>query len=519
MAELDILYIHPAKHAADYRVTAANPLISPHALIPTGVPGMMNLALSHGLRVMGLNLFLETLLNGQFSLLRWLMRQPTPHLIAIDLHWYEHSFGAIDVARLCKRVHPTAPVVFGGLTASFFTREILEAHAAVDYIIRGDGEVPLASLSQALASPVPDLAAVPNLSYRGEGQVLDNPLAYCASTADLDALDFVSMNWLLHASEYALMQYNGVKLVRPGTSSDPVAPPNTTTPIEGGYLTGPAVGGHWLTIGRGCCFDCAYCGGGIKAHATLAGRQGIVPRSPGRIAEDIARLQAQGIRQVCLNLDPATMGRTFWSALCREMQARQVHVGIYNEFFQLPSIDMVDALTTLADPVHTQFIFSPLSGDEEVRLLNGKSFTNAPLLELLAHLANQGIPAFIYFSLNIPGETERTFRQTLRLAQEIADLYPPHLLQMLNMIHTVDPCSPMSLDQGEYDIDVQFRSFKDYYTYCRETAVWKPGMALDAWRGYHPRVKSTQPLEQMARTWDEFCQKQRAMCYPVPRGW
>jgi hypothetical protein len=45
---------------------------------------------------------------------------------------------------------------------------------------------------------------------------------------------------------------------------------------------------------------------------------------------------------------------------------------------------------------------------------------------------------------DLPGEDDRTFRQTLRVTGRIRHSYPPNLLNMVNMAHTLARCSPMS---------------------------------------------------------------------------
>ena len=101
-----------------------------------------------GIEVQGINFPLERELNRRFDLRRWLRAQTRARVILIDLHWYEHSYGAISMARFCKEALPDAWVVLGGLTASAFAREILERFDAVDFVIRGDAEQPLLALVQ-----------------------------------------------------------------------------------------------------------------------------------------------------------------------------------------------------------------------------------------------------------------------------------------------------------------------------------------------------------------------------------
>ena len=510
MESVDVIYLHPAKHGARFKAAADAPPISPYPLIPVGIPGMLNLLRQNGLRVIGLNIFLETLLDLSFDLKAWLKAQDRPRLFAIDLHWYEHSFGALDVAQVCKQVHPKVPVVLGGFTASCFATDILDGFPQVDFVIRGDGERPLLQLALALRNQgKADWSQIPNLSYRRDEQVLQTPLCYCATQDDLDRLDGVDMDWLLHAQEYLAMEYNS-KSVQAVPIVSPAAKPAT-------QATAPW--GHWLTIGRGCVFDCSFCGGGRDIHAALAGRKGIVPRSASSVVEDLERLRKIGVKQVSLNLDPAIMGKTYWMALFDEMQRRKVRIGLYDEFFQMPEDAFFDTFVDVADLDHSELVISPLSGSEDVRRLNGKEFSNHRLLEALSHLKQYRVPVFIYFSLNLPGENDRTFRQTLRLAQEITQLYPPHLLRMANMLHTIDPCSPMSRGPATYKIKVQFRTFADYYRYCHETPAARSATPLGSWRGYEAENKAMRSLESMARQWDEFCKKQRAQCMPVPRIW
>ena len=56
---------------------------------------------------------------------------------AVDLHWLPHAHGAIEVARLIKKHHPDAPVIFGGLSSTYYHEELIE-YPSVDYVLRGD---------------------------------------------------------------------------------------------------------------------------------------------------------------------------------------------------------------------------------------------------------------------------------------------------------------------------------------------------------------------------------------------
>jgi radical SAM superfamily enzyme YgiQ (UPF0313 family) len=495
---LDILYVHPAKQEVEARYDQYR-ACAPYPFIPVGVIGLVNILRSQGWSVEGLNLPVELLLKPTFSFRQWLADRPPARLVMIDLHWYEHSYGAMDVARVVKAIWPETPIVIGGLTATHFSFEIIKDFPDIDYIICGDAERPLQRLVEYVGGDKTiNLSDIPNLVYRVNGQARWNLVNFTATTADLDPIDYVSTDWLQHGESYAALQCSGAGIV---------------------ILDRPQLRGHWLTIGRGCTFNCAYCGGGKKSHAELAGRDGYVHRSPERVAQDIQKLQERGIGQVALSLDPATFLPAWWQTLFLRLRQQGVEVGLYNEFFQLPSPKFIEALAETADLRYTEVAISPLSGDEKVRRLNGKFYPNERLLDMLRILKKYEIPIFIYFSLNLPGETPKTFKSTLKLAGQISQIYPPELLRMLNPCHTLDPVSPMLHKPQSFNLKINYRTFQDYYAYCKGTG-WQPRyVTRGEHRGFEMEGRPAQVIEQMAQQWDAFAEQQPGRCYPVPRGW
>ena len=192
---------------------------------------------------------------------------------------------------------------------------------------------------------------------------------------------------------------------------------------------------------------------------------------------------------------------------------------IKNSIHLLCGVIFLKAFAETANLDHTEIAISPLSGDEKVRQRNGKFYSNKRLLEMLRTLKQYNIPIFVYFSLNLPGETPKTFKRTLKLAEQINRLYPPELLRMLNPSHTLAPLSPMLCTPATFDIEVQYRTFQDYYTYCKGTG-WQPRyVTRGQHRGFEVTGRPAQVVEQMAQQWDSFANDQASRCYPVPRGW
>ncbi len=499
----DVLYVHPAKQGVDAVVPPGRSPGRAYNLIPVGLPALVNELRKDGVEVAGVSYPLERPLNPNFDLRAWVRQHRMAKMVLIDLHWYEHAYGAISVAEVCKEVLPEIGVVIGGLTASGFAREILTHFDAVDFVIRGDAELPLRQLAQALRRGAPDLATVPNLSYRIGTQILENPRGYCATTADLDGLDFADLSFLEHYEAYLVHEYIVVDLP---ASRQALA---QNRPFRG----------RWITTARGCKYECAYCGGCRSAHQTLAGRDGIIPRSPEAVVGEIHRLAERGVDQVSLSYDIAEMGGDYWRSFFLLLRERNVQIGIYNELFQLPDPAFIKQFARSVNMTHSCLTLSPLSGSERVRRLNGKRYSDAELINVLDHLNLYNIPIFVYFSLNLPGEDETTVQASVDLAGQIANHYPSSLLKIINSCHTLDPLSPMQQHPEKFGIRTEWSTFMDFYTYCRETQFAGPEARSGARRGFEFVNPEARSVTAMADAWDAGRGGRETSWWPIPPSW
>ncbi len=118
------------------------------------------------------------------------------------------------------------------------------------------------------------------------------------------------------------------------------------------------------------------------------------------------------------------------------------------------------------------------------------------------HVSQYNLFIFVYFSLNLPGENDQTFRETLDLARTIYSFYPSSLIQIFNTVHTVDPFSPMGLHPEKYGIKTSMSSFLDYYNYCRDTRYAGETARSEIHRGFTLNDPDARQLENMADAWD-----------------
>lgn len=145
-------------------------------------------------------------------------------------------------------------IVCDGFTAGYCGEALLQKWDFVDYVIKGDPEMPLERLLQ--GGDAPD---IPNLIYRDGTAVRSSSLTYCIDDETISNLSFCTLHYLRDYELYV-----------------------RTVETKLGFP---------LFVGRRCPFDCDYCGGGRQAFRRHSGRARPVTRSIDSILADLRRLQ------------------------------------------------------------------------------------------------------------------------------------------------------------------------------------------------------------------------------------
>ena len=342
-------------------------------IMPVGLLGLADLLDRRGHQVEVLHLGLATLRDAGFNLSRYLQTR-APDMVGFSLHWHHQLAGVIQQAERARHaLGAESKIVLGGLTASALASDLLGRFPFIDYVVCGDGEAAL----EGLAAGKPP-GAVPNLAHRQAGQVMQNPISYAATSAQLDALDPTRLDLLRDADLYSAQWF-----LRP-----------EDTPAS---YTGRKV--FYLAGGRGCTVDCAFCGGSAAAHRRL-GRKEIALRAPGRLAEDALKVATAGYDTLYLCFDPPGLPADHYQRLFSLMRRLGPGQAMLFECYGLPSGLFLDDFARTFDPEHSQLAFSPDSADEVSRGRHkGYTYSNDALDRCLEACAQRGIKTTVYFTL------------------------------------------------------------------------------------------------------------------------
>lgn len=388
-----------------------------------------------------LHLGIEKYLNKNFKLSSYI-KENNIKLLALSLQWNFPCYDVIETARVIKNECPDVFIVLGGYTASFFAKEILEKFCFIDAVIKGEGEIPIVSLAQALENRQ-TLNGVENLYWRKNGQIVLNDKLFIASSLDLDTFSFFNPEYMLHYEEYSKI-------------------PFILDYSQENQLTSPA-SGQGICLGRGCLGNCVWCGGGFLAEKKVSGRNFISYRSPDSVISEIKMMKNEyNIEFFRFSFDPNPNDRSFLIDLFNKMASEfKEKLNILYNIDGLPDKDFLDAYNAAASSASTLFI-SPVCYNEGIRR-KYKSFfyTNKQLEETLTYMNSIGLKSEIYFS-EIPGIEKSVNEKSKEYAEYLKSHYScvsdSYCYEM-----TVVPASPWTENPDKYNIKEFPKTFTDYY--------------------------------------------------------
>jgi len=392
MSRVDLVLLH-APSVYDFRersimfgpVSDMVPSTPAFEMYPLGFTTIAEYMERHGLRVRIVNLAVLMLNRPDFDV-EAAIRDMDPVAFGIDLHWLPHAHGSIEIAKICKKHHPDTPVVFGGLSASFFHEE-LATYPSVDYVIRGDStEYPFARLMFALKGRgrVDD---IPNLTYSTrDGSVVVNPLDWVP-----DDMNDISLDYSFNMK--AVIRYRDMMGFVPFRD----------------WLQYPVCAS--LTC-RGCTHNCATCGGSSYSFRTHFGRDRVAFRDPELLVRDIEHIQKYIPGPIFVLNDFLQAGRDYTAAFIRGLSSIRLRNPIGFEFFKPPAEEFYEFLDAHLDDYSVEI--SVETHDDEVRRAFGKGHYGMTDVEQSVSAAlRNGCKRFdLYFMTGIPGQSAESVLET-----------------------------------------------------------------------------------------------------------
>ena len=406
----------------------------------TGLFSMADHLQKHGFSSKIIHLGVKKILNQDFTIEKYL-KTVSARAVGISLHWHQQSKDCIDLVKRIRSVSPNTKIILGGFTASFFADEIMKRHADVDFVIRGEGEVPLLKLMKELSSAWPRFSEVPNLSWRDANHTVHNAMDYVSSEKDVSDFRFSNFDLMEDFLAYTSIHYPF------GSYSRKLFETRKT---------------FFLNIGRGCPLNCSFCGGSSLSQRVICNRDKVIFRPQEKVLQEIEQCVKAGIDTVYICFDPQPH-KEYYIKLFRLMRRRHIRIGMIFEFWTLPTIEFIDEFKkTFGHDRRSLLTISPETGSESLRKRHkGIFYSNRELLNAVRRVIGNNISINVFFSYPLPFERVQDMRMTRNLAIQIdmilGDLGKTHMFKF-----DLDPGSPMYLCPEKYRIVKKATSFASY---------------------------------------------------------
>jgi B12-binding domain/radical SAM domain protein len=455
MKQVDLVLLHPPS-VYNFRelpifhgpISDVIPSSSIFENYPIGFLTISEYLSRHGMTVRIANLAMKMLRDFSFDPESFISKL-RPSAFGIDLHWLPHVDGALSLAEAIKRCHPGIPVIFGGLSATYYRQEIMRDNPCVDFIVCGDStEEPLRLLMESIKRGG-DFRTVPNLVWRdGDGRVADNGITYRPSDLDYVHFDYSHIVKMT-------MKYHD---------------PSGYLPFRN-WLSNPVMA---VFSCRGCSHDCVSCGGSASSFRRLCGRGQPAFRSPELLAKDIRNIARYTGAPVMVIGDLQQAGSGYAESFLEAMRKYRIRNGLAIEFFRPPSAVFVEKVA--GSLINFNVEISPESHDPRVRKAFGKSYDNAELEAAIeAFLRSTCRRLDLFFMVGLPLQDYRSVMETVEYCGELLRRYG----STKKLLPMIAPLAPF--------VDPGSRLFEEaeslgYRLFYRTLAEHRQAMLMPTWK-------------------------------------
>ncbi len=417
-------------------------------MYPIGFATMSNYLTRQGHRVRLVNLAVKMLHSQSFRPEKYLAKHK-PVLFGLDLHWLPHVQGVVEVAKLLKRLHPGIPIVLGGLSSSYFHRQILENYPEIDFVMRGDcAEEPLSTLLTVLKAGG-DVSEVPNLSYRRNGGIVEGEITHVPDTLDRYPLDYRHMMRQV-VTRRAFRSYFPFK----------------------GWFTYPITA---VLTCKGCIHNCVTCGGSACANRRVAGRQRVAYKDPRVIAAEVASITPFLKGPIFFLGDLMQGGEQRFASLMSALAPLKIDNEVVIEFFRPPDKAVLAELARVFPKFNIQI--SPESHEESVRRAFGRPYGNAELEEFLREAVRYECGRVdLFFMTGLGKQTAASALGTVDYCRTLLAEYGRgcRVVPFISPLAPfVDPGSAVFEDPARYGYKLRFRTLEEH----------RKGMMSFSWKG------------------------------------
>ena len=434
-------------------------------MYPLGFVSLSSYLSQHGFDVRIINIAVKMLSNPHYDPEKEIKNLKTK-AFGIDLHWLPHAQGSLELAKIVKKYHPQTPVIFGGLSSTYFHQELI-GYPQVDFVIRGESaEVPLLRLLSALQNGK-GLSSVPNLTYKENGRIMTNPLSHVPEDLNEFSIDYVHIikSVIKHRDFLGYLPFSNWE----------------EYPITAVFTC------------RGCTYHCPTCGGSFEAYQKFCQRRKPAYRDPELIASDINRISKYFKGPIFVLGDIFQPGEKYAERLLDLLEKQKVDNHIVLEFFDIPKRE---SLMRIASAIpHFNIQLSPESHDQKIRNHFGRPYQNQEMEKMIQSALELDCQRLdLFFMIGLPYQSYQSVLDTVEYCDYLLEKFGkgkklhPYIAPLAPF---VDPGSCVFENPQEFGYKLFFRNLEEHRQALLSPS-WKQMLNYEtAWMAKDEIVQST----------------------------
>jgi B12-binding domain/radical SAM domain protein len=419
-------------------------------MYPVGLTSIGDYLERFGLKVKIINIANRMLLNPNFDVEKKI-KNIKAKAFGIDLHWLPHAHGSVELAKIVKKYHPDTPVMFGGLSSTYFHKELIQ-YPCIDFVVRGDTteKLILMLLNKLEKKDVSGFADIPNLIWKRNNQYFYNEITYVP-----DSLDEFSLPGYRYIIGSVFKYFN---LLDPLPYKGWLRYPNTA-----------------ILTSKGCNYNCLICGGSRDAYELNCNRKKLVMRSPKKMLEDIALIQRFTRAPIFLLNDIRQGGNDYVDEFLDGLSKMKLKNELVFELFNYGDEMFFERLNKAIPKYSIELTLE--SADEDIRKYNGKlPCTNAKVIEMLQFALKHGCAKIdLFFMTGIPNQTYESAMRNVYFCEKIHN----ECSGASNISYFVAPLSPF-LDPGSPAFENPEKY--GYKKFCNKLEDFREAMKQPSWK-------------------------------------
>lgn len=378
-------------------------------------------------------------------------------MISMDCHWINQSYHVLSFAEYVKSKNKNIFVALGGYSASLFAAEVVKNYSFVDAVMRGDGEVPIVELCNALKKDKNELGNVQNLVWKKEGQVIINDFTYIGTDEIISSLNFSNFSLMRNWEDYRFFS-------KFWTGFSPLNKTNL-------FL---------LEVGRGCTYACTFCGGNCEAQFLMNNRKKYSIRTIDSVmgtVKEVVETYGFDTLYTCFEFDNSD---EYFLELFDRIHKYNPNLNYIFGAWKLPRKELIKSLSDNFKNVI--FEISPESSSETLRATNKDKrifYSNSQLEEILDYISTlPNVKAQIYFGYYLINDNRSTILGTLNYILNLIFKYKD-IIEVEYTNFSTDPGSLLFLHPDKYNVDIEVSNMHDYNEKIKEKYLNQSDLTAD----------------------------------------